>query len=278
MSVRHAADGAEAGSGSASGAGRRAGPPIARLQAAALTHRGRVRENNEDFAFADAYDRLAVVCDGMGGHAGGQVASELAVEVITSGLRRLRGNDWSDEDKVIEAVKGAVFGANDHILSRARVDSELSDMGTTVVMCAFMPDRVVTAFVGDSRIYRISEGRISQISEDHSLVAERVRAGLLDPDSDEARLLSNIVTRALGMDHVTVDMTIEELKPGDVYLLCTDGLHDLLDEHDLLTIVSRCDTLERACVELVDAALRRGGHDNITVALVRACADEGQGS
>lgn len=245
-----------------------------KLQAAALTHRGRVREDNEDNAFADAYDRLAVVCDGMGGHAGGQVASELAVEVISSGLRRLRGPDWADEEKVIESVKNAVFGANDHILSRARVDSELSDMGTTVVLCAFMPDRVVTANVGDSRIYRISGGAVTQVSEDHSLVAERVRAGLLDPDSEEARLLSNIVTRALGMDHVTVDMTIEELKPGDVYLLCTDGLHDLVEADDMLAIVTRSDTLERACVELVDLALRRGGHDNITVALMRAVEEQ----
>lgn len=244
-----------------------------RLQAAALTHRGRVREDNEDCAFADAYDRLAVVCDGMGGHAGGQVASELAVEVISSGLRRLRGPDWADEEKVVESVKNAVFGANDHILSRARVDSSLSDMGTTVVLCAFMPDRVITANVGDSRIYRISGDTVTQVSEDHSLVAERVRAGLLDPDSEEARLLSNIVTRALGMDHVTVDMTIEDLKAGDVYLLCTDGLHDLVGAEDMLAIVTRSDTLERACVELVDTALRRGGHDNITVSLVRALED-----
>jgi protein phosphatase len=241
-----------------------------KLMAAALTHRGRVREDNQDSAFADAWDRLAVVCDGMGGHAGGQVASELAVEVITSGLRRLRGPEWADEDKVIESVKNAVFGANDHILSRARVDSALSDMGTTVVLCAFMPDRVITANVGDSRIYRITAGTIAQISEDHSLVAERVRAGLLDPDSEEARLLSNIVTRALGMDHVTVDMTIEDLLPGDTYLLCSDGLHDLVEPEDMLAIVTRADTLERACVELVDTALRRGGHDNITVALIRA--------
>jgi PPM family protein phosphatase len=170
-------------------------------------------------------------------------------------------------------VKSAVFGANDHILSRARVDPELSDMGTTVVLCAFMADRVITANVGDSRIYRISGGEVVQVSEDHSLVAERVRAGLLDPDSEEARLLSNIVTRALGMDHVTVDMTIEELLPGDTYLMCTDGLHDLLDDADMLAVVQRSDTLERACVELIDLALRRGGHDNITVALVRAVED-----
>ncbi len=244
-----------------------------KIQAATLTHKGRVRENNEDAAFADVWDRLAVVCDGMGGHAGGQVASELAVEVISHGLKRLRGSDWGDEDKVIEAVKNAIFGANDHILNRAQVDPSLSDMGTTVVLCAFMVNRVVTANVGDSRIYRISNGMISQISEDHSLVAERVRAGLLDPHSEEARLLSNIVTRALGMDHVTVDITIEDLHQGDVYLLATDGLHDLVHPDDMLAVVSRADTLERACVELIDLANRRGGHDNITVALVRALED-----
>lgn len=245
-----------------------------RLHAAALTHKGRVREGNEDAAYADAWDRLAVVCDGMGGHAGGHVASELAVEVISNGLRRLRGPDWADEDKVVESVKNAVFGANDHILSRARVDPGLSDMGTTLVLCAFMPDKVVTANVGDSRIYRVSAGKIEQLSEDHSLVAERVRAGLLDPDSEEARLLSNIVTRALGMDHVTVDITIEDLRPGDTYLLCTDGMHDLVEPEDMLAIVTGADALERACVELVDLANRRGGHDNITVALMRAVPDE----
>jgi protein phosphatase len=245
-----------------------------RLESAALTHKGRVREDNEDFAFADAVDRLAVVCDGMGGHAGGHIASELAVEVIANALRRLRGPDWHDESRVVRAVQEAVFGANDHILSRARVDSELYDMGTTVVLCSFMNDRVVAANVGDSRIYRIGASGIEQISEDHSLVAERIRAGLLEPDSEEARLLSNIVTRALGMDHVTVDITVEDLLPGDVYLLCTDGLHDLVKPADMLRIVTAAKSLEQACFELVELANRRGGHDNVTVALVRAVGEE----
>src|SRR5262245_59441250 len=104
-----------------------------KLQMAALTHKGRVRENNEDSVYFDVRDRAAIVCDGMGGHAGGHIASELAVQVISSGLRQLKGNDWKDEDKVIEAMKLAVFGANDHILSRARIDASLFDMGTTVV-------------------------------------------------------------------------------------------------------------------------------------------------
>jgi protein phosphatase len=241
-----------------------------KLQMAALTHKGRVRENNEDSVYFDVRDRVAIVCDGMGGHAGGHIASELAVQVISNGLRQLKGSDFKDEDRVIEAMKLSVFGANDHILGRARLDPSLFDMGTTVVACAFMDDRVITANVGDSRIYRIAGAAIEQVTTDHSLVAERVRAGLLDPQSEEASLLANIVTRALGMDQITVDITIEDLRAGDVYLLCSDGLCDMVNDHEMLAIVGSAANLELGCLGLVDLANERGGVDNITVALIKA--------
>ncbi len=241
-----------------------------RLHMAALTNKGRVRENNEDSLYFDVRDRVAIVCDGMGGHAGGHVASELAVQVISNGLRQLKPHDWIDEDRVVEAMKQAVFGANDHILSRAHIDPTLFDMGTTVVACAFMSDRVVTANVGDSRIYRVANGAIEQISHDHSLVAERIRAGLLDPDSEEAHLLSNIVTRALGMEQITVDITIEDLHPGDTYLLCSDGLSDMIEDDELLELIRHATTCDQGCLALIDLANQRGGIDNITAALIRA--------
>jgi protein phosphatase len=241
-----------------------------KLQMAALTHKGRVRNHNEDSLYFDVRDRVMIVCDGMGGHAGGHIASELAVQVVSNGLRQLRPSDWGDENHVIEAMKSAVFGANDHILSRARVDTGLSDMGTTIVGLAFMFDRVITVNVGDSRIYRVCKDGIEQVSEDHSLVGERVRAGLLDPDSDEAALLGNIVTRALGMEQVTIDITVEGLMIGDTYLLCSDGLSDLVSDDDMFDIVQGAESLEQACVTLVDLANQRGGIDNITVALARA--------
>ena len=241
-----------------------------KLQMAALTHKGRVRNHNEDSLYFDIRDRVMIVCDGMGGHAGGHIASELAVQVVSNGLRQLRPADWGDENRVIEAMKSAVFGANDHILSRARVDTGLSDMGTTIVGLAFMLDRVITVNVGDSRIYRVCKDGIEQVSEDHSLVGERVRAGLLDPDSDEAALLGNIVTRALGMEQVTIDITVEGLMIGDTYLLCSDGLSDLVSDDDMFNIVQGAESLEQACVTLVDLANQRGGIDNITVALARA--------
>lgn len=240
------------------------------IRMAALTNRGLVRDHNEDAVYADERDRIVVVCDGMGGHAGGHVASELAVQVISNALHGHRGTDWNDEDKVVEALKHAVFGANDHILARARIDPELFDMGTTLVACAFMADRVVTAYVGDSRIYRLARGGIVQVSEDHSLVAERIRDGLLEPDSEEARLLANIVTRALGMEQITVDMTVEDLAPGDIYLLCSDGLHDVVEPPEMYELVQRAKDLEAACFDLVDLANRRGGPDNITVVLAKA--------
>ena len=240
-----------------------------KLEMAALTHKGMVREQNEDALYYSERDRTIIVCDGMGGHAGGSIASELAVEVVSNGIRQMKPHDWASEEKVIEAVKNAIFKANDHILSRAHSDPSLYDMGTTITMLAFMDDRVITANIGDSRIYRIADGQLEQVSQDHSLVAERIAAGELDPNSQEARMLSNILTRALGMDRITVDITIETLVPGDVYLLCTDGLSDMVSNADICRVVNENDDLQLACVRLIDLANRRGGNDNITAATAR---------
>jgi len=244
-----------------------------KLEMAALTHTGRVRTNNEDSLYFDIKDRLAIICDGMGGHAGGQVASEIAVQVVVETLRSLSEDDWSDEDAIIETLKNAVFSANDHILGRARGEPTLFDMGTTLTACLFMDDRVITGNVGDSRIYRICDNCIEQISEDHSLVAERIRAGEMDAGSPEAHMLSNILTRALGMEQVTVDITVEALQPEDVYLLCSDGLSDMITEQEMADIVVQHDDLQMACVALVDLANERGGIDNVTVALIRYAED-----
>ena len=239
------------------------------LEIAALTHTGLVRQRNEDSLFFDPRDRIAIICDGMGGHAGGQVASELAVQVISNSLRTLRPQDWSSEERVVDTMKNAIFGANDHILSRARIDPTLFDMGTTVVACAFMHDRVITANVGDSRIYRIAGGEIEQVSEDHSVVADRIRAGELTADSPEAQMLSNILTRALGMERITVDITVEDLCDGDIYLMCTDGLSDVVRDEEMLRIVDQQPDLHLACVQLIELACARGGPDNVTASLAR---------
>ncbi|MFW5829517.1 MAG: PP2C family protein-serine/threonine phosphatase, partial [Planctomycetota bacterium] len=170
--------------------------PALGFSMAALTHTGLVRDHNEDAMHYSPEDRLMLVCDGMGGHAGGHIASELAMQVVNTRIRTLKAEDWLNEERVIETMKQAIFDANDQILNMARENRGLQDMGTTICAAAFMHDRVVFGHVGDSRIYRICDGAIEQLSEDHSLVAERIRAGTLDPDSEEALMLSSILTRA----------------------------------------------------------------------------------
>lgn len=240
-----------------------------KLDMAALTHKGRVRDGNEDALYCDVNDRTLIVCDGMGGHAGGHIASEMAVHVVSNSLRMLRGRDWFNEDRVVEAMKNAIFGANDHILSRAHVDPALMDMGTTICAMAFMDDRVVMGHVGDSRIYRLTELGIEQISDDHSLVGEKIRAGELEPQSDEAQMLSNILTRALGMEQITIDIMIEDLRPGDIYLSCSDGLTDMLFDDEIASIVATAPDLQGACLRLIECANEAGGYDNITVGIAR---------
>jgi protein phosphatase len=246
------------------------------ISMAALTHKGLVRDHNEDAMYYSPDDRVMLVCDGMGGHAGGHIASELAMQVVNTHLRMLQHDDWISEDRVIDAMKQAVFDANDQILNMAREKRALQDMGTTICAAAFMYDRVVLGHVGDSRVYRICDGEIEQLSEDHSLVAERIRAGTLEPESEEALMLSSILTRALGMDQITVDIIIEELCPGDIYVLCSDGLTDMLSDDEILAVVhGNRDNLQNACLAAIDTANERGGIDNITIGLTRIDANVG---
>lgn len=243
---------------------------------AALTHKGLVREHNEDAMYYAPIDRVMLVCDGMGGHAGGHIASELAMQVVNTRLRMLKGEQWSNEERVIETMKQAVFEANDQILSMARERRGLQDMGTTICAAAFMDDRAIFGHVGDSRIYRICDDTIEQLSEDHSLVAERIRAGTLDPESEEAMMLSSILTRALGMEHITIDIIIEELCPDDIYLLCSDGLTDMLGDDEILAnVLAHSDDLPAACMACIEQANERGGIDNITVGITRILHTDG---
>ena len=239
------------------------------ISMAGQTNKGLVRAGNEDALIFSEDDRILIVCDGMGGHAGGHVASEIAVNSVSTTLRTLNVEDWMQENVVVECMQQAVFNANDEIMSQAAANADLYDMGTTICALGFMNKELIMGHVGDSRIYRISNGLIEQVSEDHSLVAERVRAGDLDPDSDEAHMLSSILTRALGMEQITVDIIIEELVIGDIYLVCSDGLTDMMSDREIQDIVNRNDDLQIACMECIELANRYGGVDNITVGIAK---------
>jgi protein phosphatase len=242
--------------------------PRAKLSIAALTTVGQVREENEDSLFIDAEQNLAVVCDGMGGHSGGKVASEMAVALVSDYL--LHNNvSQTSEEQAVEIVQNAVFEANDLILRRARKDPELTDMGTTICVVTAIGPRALIAHVGDSRVYRLRGNNIEQMTRDHSLVEERIAAGLLLRESAEARMLANILTRALGMDEVAVDLTIDDMQVGDYFALTSDGITDLIEPLELLDLIQGAGDLPTACLHAIDLANARGGHDNATLVLVR---------
>ncbi|MCU0673634.1 MAG: Stp1/IreP family PP2C-type Ser/Thr phosphatase [Myxococcota bacterium] len=248
--------------------------------AAGLSDVGLQREHNEDSFVILAEHRLFVVADGMGGHRAGDVASKMATHAIASFFQATASEDatWPfsfdphlsiDENRLVTGIKLA----NRKIFEASVKHREVHGMGTTVVACLFSKEKgkVYVAHVGDSRAYRIRGGEITQLTRDHSLVNDYL---LVMPDmTDEQRdeLPKNVITRALGMqDSVAVDMVPDEPKPGDVYVLCSDGLSGMITDPEIAKIVADAgDDVEKAARELIQSANQNGGDDNITVAVIR---------
>lgn len=255
-----------------------------RYVAAAKTDVGRKRKGNED-SFCLAPDLgLYVVADGMGGHAAGEVASRLAVETIREWMAKYLGGD-----KAAIVGPAAVSGSPEasYLLSSIRLANRLifdaaqgrqdyAGMGTTLVAVLTRGDTLMLAHVGDSRIYRIRDGRIAQVSRDHSFVQEQVDRGIISAEAAQVSQYRHMITRALGLkESVEVDLIEEPAVAGDVLLLCSDGLSDLLEDEELLTAVQEhAADLEQACQALVDRANHKGGDDNITTLLIRAQAGD----
>jgi len=233
---------------------------------------GLSREHNEDSISWDIELGLIMLADGMGGHNAGEIASELAVTAIRDALLDVLTPDIM-ETKLIkcdEALREAVIYANEEIHEQANRRIECAGMGTTVVITLFHDDKVTYAHVGDSRIYRLRNGEFKQLTQDHSLVQEMIDNGYLSQEEAMISSSRNLITRALGIaPDVEVDVCTEDLGDDDVYLLCSDGLSDLLNEQDMARIlIDRRDSLGAAAQQLVDLANERGGTDNISVILV----------
>ncbi|MGH3113294.1 MAG: Stp1/IreP family PP2C-type Ser/Thr phosphatase [Gaiellaceae bacterium] len=227
---------------------------------------GRVRRRNEDAFVVDP--PLFAVADGMGGAQAGEVASRLAA----AAFREYRE---ADELAPEERVRAIIKEANRRIYDRARTDSEVSGMGTTVTAALLGDGGVVIGHVGDSRAYRIRDGRLEQLTEDHSLVADLMRSGRLTPEEAEGHPQRSVITRALGTDpDVDVDTLVIEAEAGDLFLLCSDGLSTMVSDAEVLQTVERAGTLDEAARDLVRAANTGGGEDNVTVVLFRLDADE----
>ncbi|HWQ13176.1 MAG TPA: Stp1/IreP family PP2C-type Ser/Thr phosphatase, partial [Roseiflexaceae bacterium] len=230
---------------------------------------GRTRDHNEDDygygegAQVERFGELLVVCDGMGGHAAGEVASHMGVETIIAAYY-----EDESEDRT-QALRQAFEQANARIHAEGR-----GSMGTTGVAALLHLDALLIANVGDSRAYLIRNGTIRQISRDHSLVSEQVAAGVITADQARSLYYRNVITRALGYQpEVLVDLFRWPLQPGDVVVLCSDGLHGLVSDEEILQIASS-EPLEEAVDRLVDLANERGGTDNITALIAHVDALE----
>ncbi len=236
--------------------------------AAAATDRGRKRATNEDAFGYSVEHGVFVVCDGMGGAAAGEVASSLAVDE----LMRLLTNESEGSTQPADAEK-AVSAANEAIFTRAQQSNKLSGMGTTLVALLAKDRRAWMINVGDSRGYRLRNSRLEQITLDHSLVEEQVRMGRMDPSEALRSPLRNVITRALGTQHaVSPDIFEMEAEPGDLFLLCSDGLTRELSDALLESLLRVGAPLDEMCTRLVAAANQSGGNDNITCVLVRVDA------
>ncbi len=239
---------------------------------------GRVRSHNEDCIGEDATLGIAVLADGMGGYQGGEVASGIAVqtvlETLREGLLTLPAGAVDEETGYLQVTllaRRAVIRANQAIFQAAQDGRGYQGMGTTLVMAVFQQRHVIIAHVGDSRLYRYRNGLLKQLTLDHSMVQEMVNRGYCTPDEARGALNRNLVTRALGVEaSVAVDLQEEMALPGDLYLLCSDGLNDMLSDAEISTLLARHgDRLELSAERLIQQANERGGRDNISVILAR---------
>lgn len=239
-------------------------PPL--LTMSGVTDTGRVREHNEDTIRWDVSGGWAILADGMGGHLAGEVASALASETIARHLAELQGGD-AEQVKII--LKDAVVAANRVIHAQAQTDINCHSMGTTVVAALVHDALLSSAHVGDSRLYRYNEEGLELLSRDHSLVQELVDEGVITQEDAASSVHRNVITRALGLqDTVEVDLLQVATAPGDLFVLCSDGLSDKIPHVELEQFLqgSNLDTMARA---LVAEANARGGEDNISVILIR---------
>ncbi|MEW6369163.1 MAG: Stp1/IreP family PP2C-type Ser/Thr phosphatase [Acidobacteriota bacterium] len=247
----------------------------------ARTDVGRKRKGNEDSFIANEPLGLFVVADGMGGHAAGEVASRTAVECVEEFIR-LTSDDreitWPfefDESLSAEAnrLRIAIRLANRKVIKMPEEHHEYQGMATTVVAVLFAGEALHVAHVGDSRLYRVRGGAITQLTNDHSWVNEQVLSGLISASQAKNHPLRNVVTRAVGSRwDLDVDILTEHAEDGDVFLLCSDGLSSMLDDEEMLKLVLANPTAAEACDKLIQGANEAGGEDNITAIVIRCKA------
>lgn len=249
-----------------------------RIEVAGYTHVGMKRNHNEDNYLILPDEHLCCVADGMGGHASGEIASKIAVDELAEFFRMTSSDQeatWPfkmdktrnyDENRLATGIKLA----NKSIFDKACSDLKFKGMGTTIVSLHFTNNMAYVAHVGDSRVYYFRQGVLYQVTEDHSLLNDYLKAKKLTQEEIENFPHKNVIVRALGMkDTVQVDVTRVEAQEGDVFLLCSDGLSGMVPDPQMQELLGRTSELEKACSQLIDAANAAGGNDNVTCVLAR---------
>ena len=248
------------------------------LEMACQSDVGRVRSHNEDSLSCDPASGLVVLADGMGGYNAGEVASGIAVTLISSGIKEMLGQ--VDPERIdpktgkcfaLSMLHEQVAAANLAIYHSANGNPGYAGMGTTLVAALFYDDRVSVAHLGDSRMYRFRDGILERLTHDHSLLQQQLDSGLVTPEEARHSQHRNIVTRALGVEReAEAEIGSYETRPEDIYLLCSDGLNDMLEDEEIRLIVDTMKSnLKLAVGQLIELANENGGRDNISVILVK---------
>lgn len=239
------------------------------VEFAARSDVGKVRTRNEDALYFDQECGWAVLADGMGGYRGGDVAAKLGVDVVIRMLSREVHNDMTVQD-AIQVLNRAVEEANDRIWLGGLLNPLYMGMGSTLVAAVFVGASVVSAHVGDSRLYRLRKGGLEQLTCDHSVVQEQIDEGLVSREEARHATIRNMLTRGLGvMDVVIPEVGVYAAAGGDVFLLCSDGLTDMLEDSEIAQRLGQDNTLDAIVDDLIDSANVRGGHDNVSVVVAR---------
>ena len=248
------------------------------LEIVAQTHSGMVRAHNEDSIGTDAACGLVVLADGMGGYNAGEVASGIAVSVMVTEVAAplkqfspIQRDEASGEELAITLLNNSIHRANASIYQAAQSQAQYAGMGTTVVAALFYDNRVATGHVGDSRLYRLRGESLELITRDHSLLQEQIDSGVISIEQARHSQNRNLVTRAVGIDaEVMPEIHVHEVLPGDIYLLCSDGLNDMVEDDDIQSIVYAMQgNLALAAEQLIQTANDNGGRDNVSVILVK---------
>jgi protein phosphatase len=237
------------------------------------TDPGLARDNNEDAVAFDMQTGLCILADGMGGYSAGEIASGMACAFIKSEMSRWlsHAGPYANSKEVKRAIEICVQNANHSIFNAANSNPQYTGMGTTLVVGVFQAGRLMLGHIGDSRCYRLRGGNFQQITKDHSLLQEQIDAGLITPEQALTSANKNLVTRALGVeDSVLLDVTEHSVEVGDVYLMCSDGLSDMVRDQPIADIMLGDTALGKKVTQLIAAANAGGGRDNISVVLVHA--------